>query len=164
MAFNTEGWRKIVIGERVYFWQTDGWEPALFRVRPEREPHRLLLATCSQCGSSSGFLRDATPGVVRGGVEFALNNEWLGTRPQLRLVAFSEPLRYVSLQPSWLTSTVVGLAEGIYADQAFDWMPILADALQDAGCDDPDILNHCRDANQMHVRGCWVVDLLLGKT
>jgi hypothetical protein len=42
-------------------------------------------------------------------------------------------------------------------------MPILADALQDAGCDHDDILNHCRDANAMHVRGCWVVDLVLGK-
>jgi hypothetical protein len=42
-------------------------------------------------------------------------------------------------------------------------MPILADALQDAGCDNEDVLNHCRDANAAHVRGCWVVDLLLGK-
>jgi hypothetical protein len=42
-------------------------------------------------------------------------------------------------------------------------MPILADALQDAGCDHDAILNHCRDLNQPHVRGCWVVDLLLGK-
>jgi hypothetical protein len=43
-------------------------------------------------------------------------------------------------------------------------MPILADALQDAGCDNEDILNHCRDANVTHVRGCWVVDLVLGKS
>jgi hypothetical protein len=42
-------------------------------------------------------------------------------------------------------------------------MPILADALQDAGCDNEDILNHCRDPKQVHVRGCWVVDLVLGK-
>ena len=42
-------------------------------------------------------------------------------------------------------------------------MPILADALQDAGCDNDHILSHCRDANQIHVRGCWVVDLVLGK-
>ena len=39
----------------------------------------------------------------------------------------------------------------------------LADALQDAGCDNDDVLNHCRDTNQVHVRGCWVVDLVLGK-
>ena len=40
---------------------------------------------------------------------------------------------------------------------------ILADALQDAGCDNDDMLNHCRDEKQVHARGCWVVDLLLGK-
>jgi hypothetical protein len=42
-------------------------------------------------------------------------------------------------------------------------MPILADALQDAGCENADILDHCRDAKATHVRGCWVVDLVLGK-
>jgi hypothetical protein len=41
-------------------------------------------------------------------------------------------------------------------------MPILADALEDAGCDNADILQHCRGAGE-HVRGCWVVDLVLGK-
>jgi hypothetical protein len=45
----------------------------------------------------------------------------------------------------------------------FSAMPILADALQDAGCDSAAILDHCRDANATHVRGCWVVDLALGK-
>jgi hypothetical protein len=52
----------------------------------------------------------------------------------------------------------------IYAEQAFDRMPILADALQNAGCDNTDVLNHCRDTSLTHVRGCWVVDLLLGKS
>jgi hypothetical protein len=58
---------------------------------------------------------------------------------------------------------VLLLAQGIYDDRAFDRMPILADALQDAGCDNADILSHCRDASQPHARGCWVVDLILGK-
>ena len=73
------------------------------------------------------------------------------------------PFRPVAVVPSWLTSTVVALAQGIYEDRAFDRMPILADALQDAGCDNDDILNHCRQSGE-HVRGCWVVDLLLGKS
>jgi hypothetical protein len=68
----------------------------------------------------------------------------------------------VTADPSWLTSTVVSLAHGIYQDRAFDRLPILADALQDAGCDNEDVLNHCRSEGP-HVRGCWVVDLVLGK-
>ncbi len=70
--------------------------------------------------------------------------------------------RSILLDPRWRTSTVVGLAEAIYADRAFDRLPILADALQDAGCEDADILAHCR-GDGPHVRGCWVVDLVLGK-
>jgi hypothetical protein len=75
---------------------------------------------------------------------------------------FGNPFHPVVLNPSWLTSTVVSLAEGIYQDRAFDRLPILADALQDAGCDNEDVLNHCRGEGP-HVRGCFVIDLLLGK-
>ena len=63
----------------------------------------------------------------------------------------------------WLTSTVEQLAESIYADRAFDRLPILADALEDAGCTNADILNHCRQPGE-HVRGCWVIDLLTGRS
>jgi hypothetical protein len=76
---------------------------------------------------------------------------------------FGNPFRPVSVEPSWLTSTVVALAEGIYQEKAFDRLPILADALMDAGCDNDDVLNHCRDPHATHVRGCWVVDSVLGK-
>lgn len=75
---------------------------------------------------------------------------------------FGNPYRPRTIDPTWLTSTVVALAEGIYADRAFDRMPILADALQDAGCDNADILDHCQLPGE-HVRGCWVIDALLGK-
>lgn len=77
---------------------------------------------------------------------------------------FGNPFRSVSLNPAWLTPDVLSLARGIYEERTFDRMPILADALQDAGCTNDDILNHCREENHTHVRGCWVVDLLLGKT
>jgi hypothetical protein len=66
------------------------------------------------------------------------------------------------LDPAWRTSTVVALARGIDEEKAFDRLPILADALQDAGCDNDDLLEHCRGRG-VHVRGCWVVDLVLGK-
>jgi hypothetical protein len=76
---------------------------------------------------------------------------------------FGNPFRPVTVDPAWLTSTVVALATGIYTERAFDRMPILADALMDAGCANADVLNHCR-SDGPHVRGCWVVDLLLGKS
>ena len=75
---------------------------------------------------------------------------------------FGNPFRPINVDPTWLTSTVISLAHGIYTDRAFERMPILADALQDAGCDNEDILSHCRQPGD-HVRGCWVMDLLLDK-
>jgi hypothetical protein len=66
--------------------------------------------------------------------------------------------------PSWRTDTVTPLARGIYDERAFDRLPILADALQDAGCDDEAVLSHCREPDRIHVRGCWVVDLATGVT
>jgi hypothetical protein len=68
----------------------------------------------------------------------------------------------VEFSSSWRTSTVVAIATSIYEERAYDRMPILADALQDAGCDNEDILNHCR-SETVHSRGCFVVDLILGK-
>lgn len=75
---------------------------------------------------------------------------------------FGNPFRPVTADPSWLTPTVVAIASGAYLDQAFDRLPVLADALEDAGCESADLLAHCRD-EAPHVRGCWVVDLMLGK-
>lgn len=72
------------------------------------------------------------------------------------------PFRPVTLDPAWRTATVNQLAEGIYEEKAFDRMPILGDALEEAGCSNADILNHCRQPGE-HAKGCWVVDLLLGK-
>jgi hypothetical protein len=76
---------------------------------------------------------------------------------------FGNPFRPSTFPPTWRTDTVVSLAHTMYNAREFSAMPILADALQDAGCDNDDILNHCRDTNPAHVRGCWVVDLVLGK-
>jgi hypothetical protein len=75
---------------------------------------------------------------------------------------FGNPYRPAAFDPSWLTSTVVAVARGIYDDRAFDRMLILADALQDAGCEDEAILMHCRSGGP-HARGCWVIDRLLGQ-
>ncbi|QEG26965.1 hypothetical protein GobsT_17130 [Gemmata obscuriglobus] len=72
------------------------------------------------------------------------------------------PFRPVAFTPDWRTGTAVSLARGMYESRDFSAMPILADALQDAGCDSDDILSHCQGPGP-HVRGCWVVDLVLGK-
>jgi hypothetical protein len=76
---------------------------------------------------------------------------------------FGNPFRPVAFDPAWRTSDVMLLARGIYGDRAFDRMPILADVLQDAGCTSDDILGHLRDPHATHVRGCWALDLVLGK-
>lgn len=74
---------------------------------------------------------------------------------------FNNPFRPIPLDHSWLTPKVVGLAQQIYDERAFDRLPSLADALEETGCN-PEILDHCRGPGP-HVKGCWVVDLVLGK-
>jgi hypothetical protein len=82
---------------------------------------------------------------------------------QCRLLrdVFGNPFRPAVVEPGWLTGIVVGLARGILAERAFDRLPILADALEEAGCSEPEVLAHCRD-DAPHVPGCWVIDTLLG--
>ena len=85
-----------------------------------------------------------------------------GKQAALLREIFGNPFRPIAPDPAWLTSNVVELARAIYDERAFDRLPILADALMDEGCDSEAILSHCRSPGP-HVRGCWVVDLLLGK-
>ena len=90
---------------------------------------------------------------------------------------FGNPFRPVRFDPAWRTADVTLLAEGIYNERAFDRSPILADALQDAGCNAADLLAHLRDPSLIpwdrpdgapgpppvcHARGCWALDLVLG--
>jgi hypothetical protein len=106
-------------------------------------------------------------------------NDWIwgidaehGRQVPLFRDIFGNPFRPTSLDPAWLTwhdGTIPKLAQTLYEDRALPsghldnhLLAVLADALEDAGCSDPDILHHCRGPGP-HVRGCWVVDLLLGK-
>ena len=75
---------------------------------------------------------------------------------------FGNPFRPVTFDPAWRTENTVGIAAKMYDERDFLGVPILADALQDAGCEDEVILSHCREPG-VHVRGCWVVDLVLDK-
>ncbi len=86
-------------------------------------------------------------------------------RADLLRCIINNPFRPVSIDSAWLTwncRTIPKLARCIYDDRAFDLLPILADALEEAGCMNKHILQHCRQSSE-HVRGCWVIDLLLGK-
>lgn len=78
---------------------------------------------------------------------------------------FDSRFRPTSLDPSWLTwndGTILKLAKDIYHKSEFGRLPELADALEYAGCQNSNLLDHCRQPVE-HVRGCWAVDLILGK-
>jgi hypothetical protein len=75
---------------------------------------------------------------------------------------FGNPCRRVELERSFRTDHAIALAQSVYNARSFDRLPFLADALAAAGCTNEDILSHCRSGGE-HVRGCWVVDLVLGK-
>jgi hypothetical protein len=79
---------------------------------------------------------------------------------------FGNPFRSASLAPAvlaWQGGLLVSMAQRIYDSRDFSDMPVLADALEEAGCRDADVLGHCRSGGE-HFRGCWLVDLLLGKS
>ena len=75
---------------------------------------------------------------------------------------FGNPFRPVFLDSAWLTPNVVSLAQTIYDNRAFERMPILGDAIEETGCGNTNAIDHCRSQTE-HVRGCWVVDALIGK-
>jgi hypothetical protein len=112
-----------------------------------------LMATCT--GLSGGLLC----------ASYAVPNEErsLETKRQATLLReiFGNPYRSTPFDPLWRTSDSVAIAKTVYHSRDFSAMPILADALQDAGCDCDAILTHCRDVAAHHVPGCWVVDLVL---
>jgi hypothetical protein len=81
---------------------------------------------------------------------------------QFLLDIFGNPFESVMFDPVWLIwsdAIVPRIAQAIYDDRAFDRMPLLAEALEAAGCECVNLLDHCRQPAD-HVRGCWVVDLL----
>jgi hypothetical protein len=95
-----------------------------------------------------------------------LPSEELAAQACLLRDLFGNPFRPVTLDPAVLTwhgGLLVSMARRMYDSRDFTDMPVLADGLEEAGCSDSDILGHCRSGGE-HVRGCWVVDLLLGKS
>jgi hypothetical protein len=95
------------------------------------------------------------------GVSGYLNSET--AKAQALRDVFGNPFRPVSIESSWRTSSVLALATAIASDHDYARLPVLADALEDAGCTDHRILDHCR-REKGHVRSCWVVELVTGKS
>jgi hypothetical protein len=94
-----------------------------------------------------------------------MRNQWKIQADLIREI-FGNPFRGTKLDPAWLSYNdhcAVRLAQQMYEQRNFHDMPILADALEDAGCDREDVLQHCR-CGDSHVLGCWVVDAVLEKT
>jgi hypothetical protein len=86
----------------------------------------------------------------------------MAVRADLLRCVTGNPFRTVPFDPHWLSFLVTTLAQTMYESRDFSPMPILADALEEAGCDNAAVLAHCR-GNEPHLRGCWVVDLVLKK-
>lgn len=115
---------------------------------------KAILAAGAVVEAAEGQWGGPPPGVVD-------EDELTAQRTLLRDI-IGNPFRPVRLAATWRTSTALALARQMYQSRDFSAMPILADALQDAGCENEDVLNHCRQPGE-HVRGCWVVDLLTGR-
>jgi hypothetical protein len=134
------------------------------------------LAALARLGASAGgtaVLTRELPEQVLNGLfsDPACGAAWAGARAsagkrqeQLLRDVFGNPFRPLLIHPDWLRwngACVPRMAAVIYRERRFGDLGIVADALEDAGCDDADVLDHCR-APGPHVRGCWVVDALLG--
>jgi hypothetical protein len=151
-------WAVVLSARRVI----QAWRKGL----PSRTPRRVSLALDAVYFSADR--KGAGPGSVFNFARVARH----GVRPapavteqqmQVALVrdVFGNPFRPIDFLSEWRTSTVVALARQTYDSRDFSAMPILADALQDAGCDNNAVLGHCRGEGP-HLRGCWVVDACLG--
>jgi hypothetical protein len=142
----------------------DGYaERAAFRTT-EINPYRAALDVCAEAQWASAW--HAQPVSARGvgpEQESAAARERAQQCHLLRDIFWSTTFQPIDIDRRWLTSTVIDLAQAIYDERAYDRMLILADALMDAGCDNDDIIKHCR-GDGPHARGCWVVDLILGKS
>jgi hypothetical protein len=144
--------------ERSLWQDSDDLYPGRSRWR-EQTAASMAIATAGASAYNAAFCMTAyLPSPVAAGK--SANGERV-LCDLLRCV-FGNPFRKPVFPKAWRTEDVTALAAATYDQRAFDRLPILADALEEAGCDDPTMLTHLR-GNGPHCRGCWVVDLALGK-
>jgi hypothetical protein len=121
------------------------------------DPHAPAIVTARHAAWAAAHAQDQRP--LRGSLG-EMAEQW--EQASLLREIIGNPFRLVAFDPAWRTPAVLHLAQAMYDDRAFDQLPILADALEEAGCASREVLDHCRGPGP-HVRGCWVVDLVLGK-
>lgn len=149
--------------KEMFRYRNGGWTP-----RNVRDGGRALLLRAAATAPTSPSAWSAAVNAANAAARIA------GQAPR-DCPALADLLRCVSgrpfrppltINPAWLDwneGTVRKLATLLDEDRTFEWLPILADALEEAGCADDEVLQHCRGPGP-HVRGCWVIDLILGKT
>jgi hypothetical protein len=123
-----------------------------------------LISTALEAAKRTAMGESAEPALEVARLANPGQKAWRAQCQLLRCI-FGNPFCPAGVDSSWLRwndSTIPRIAQGIYEERAFGRLPILADALLDAGCDDEAILSHCR-GDGPHVRGCWAIDLILGK-
>lgn len=163
-----EEW-KVVHQAAYQLWQ-EVWAASLAaQQKPPREPPEVESLMDADTATAAGWaiLEDGWEAAYQvTGVQW---HERHADEPghQLALLRdiFDNPFRLMAIDLSWPSlngGIVVKLAQSIYQERAFYRLPILADSIENAGCHDADILGHCRQPGE-HVRGCWVVDMILGK-
>jgi hypothetical protein len=167
--------------QRVWAWLDDGdrrnldaiaaYADDLIPDEPVDAPRITRAASCvpDLCVPLTHFRALAEWGKARGNKQ--VNRATIGRDEAAGQVAllrdiFGNPFRPSAELPptvlNWNEKTVPRIADGIYNERAFGRLPILADALIDAGCEDEALIAHCRQP-VAHVRGCWAIDLILGK-
>jgi hypothetical protein len=124
------------------------------------QPSRGVWANAQLTAFAFGYANDEPPACLPGSEE--LRDEHLRLQASVFRDIVGTPLAPVAFDPRWRTEDTLGLARAIYDDRAFARLPLLADALMDAGCADDRLIGHCRSKGP-HARGCWAVDLVLGK-
>jgi hypothetical protein len=131
--------------------------------------HACRFASSVHLGTTGEYAARATARAaadvpVLGSEHFSLPEQLAEHAVQCELLRClgGNPFAPVAFDPAWRTSDAVALAQSMYESRDFSAMPILADALQEAGCENEPVLTHCRDPRD-HARGCWVCDAVLSK-
>jgi hypothetical protein len=122
------------------------YNPLAIVAEPDRAAREVALA-----GAYTGLGKDCPVWLAERAAQAGLLRDVFGNP--------FHPRTTDALGPAW-KGEPARLARAIYQEKAFEHLAVLADALEEAGCTDEEALSHCRSPG-LHVRGCWVVDMLL---